>query len=45
MNWLKNLFSRKTQPPYANEEHRISLPGLDVAFNHTTKTVFVIDQT
>ena len=27
------------------EEHRISLPGLDIAINHTLKLVFIVDQT
>jgi hypothetical protein len=31
--------------PDATEEHHIVLPGLDIAFNHTTRTVFIVDQT
>jgi len=29
----------------APQEHQISLPGIDIAFNHTTKTVYMLDQT
>jgi hypothetical protein len=29
----------------APEEHHITLPGMDVAFNRETKTVFIVDQT
>jgi hypothetical protein len=29
----------------APEEHHISLPGLELAFNHATKTVMMVDQT
>jgi len=32
-------------PADAPEEHRIALPGLELAFNHQTRTVFLIDQT
>ena len=29
----------------ALQEHQISLPGIDIAFNHTTQTVYMLDQT
>ena len=29
----------------APQEHQIILPGIEIAFNHTTKTVFMLDQT
>ena len=35
----------KSKPTDAPEEHLISLPGLSIAFNHTLKIVFVVDQT
>ena len=41
MNLLRFL-SPKVDAP---EEHRISMPGLDLSFNHETHTVFVVDQT
>lgn len=45
--------ARKPPPPpppvpsqeSAAEEHRIMLPGIDLAFNHETRTVFMVDQT
>ena len=40
-NWLKKLL----HTPDAPEEHHITLPGIDVAFNHTLRIVFLIDQT
>lgn len=33
------------KPKDAPEEHTIALPGLSIAFNHTLKIVFVVDQT
>jgi hypothetical protein len=43
-----NPFQQKTPepaPPDYLEEHHIILPGIDIAFNHTTKTAYMIDQT
>ncbi len=36
---------KPTQQPDAFEEHHIVMPGLEISFNHATRTVFVIDQT
>lgn len=33
------------KPTDATEEHRISLPNLEIAINHTLKVVFIVDQT
>lgn len=32
-------------PLDAEQEHQISLPGIDIAFHHATHTAFAIDQT
>lgn len=37
------MFSPK--PMDAPEEHKIELPGLSLAFNHTLKLVLLVDQT
>lgn len=46
-NRFLNLF-HPTPPvrPVQNapEEHHITLPGMDISFNHTTKTVWIVDQ-
>lgn len=42
---ILNLFIRKETIHDAPEEHRITLPGLDISFNHSTKTVWIVDQT
>jgi len=43
---LRSLFKPEERALWdAPEEHRISMPGIDVSFNHETKTVFIIDQT
>ena len=34
-----------SKPAEAPEEHRISMPGLEIAITHTLKIVWVVDQT
>jgi len=41
--WLRRLL--RIAESEQEQEHRISLPGLEIAFNHTTRTVFMVDQT
>jgi hypothetical protein len=40
-----SILNKKPAAIDSAEEHKISLPGLDIAFNHTLKIVFVVDQT
>lgn len=42
---MPNLFSKKSDPPDAIEEHHISLRGMDIAYNYATRTAFLVDQT
>lgn len=41
-HWLYPAPAQSVQD--ALEEHHITLPGMDISFNHTTKTVWIVDQ-